>query len=98
MFNLQGLLVDKVEFLDEKNIVIIHCRSPRVFCHCPVCGHSTKKIHQHHRRMVKHDRLNEKQIILNLKVRRFKCKKCKKIFSEQIEGIDRKKVADIPAE
>lgn len=93
MFNLQGLLIDRVECLEEQNILMVHCRNPRVYCHCPVCGHSTKKIHQYRYRKIKHDRLNEKQIILNLKARRFKCQKCKKIFSEKIVGIDRKKAS-----
>jgi len=93
LFNLQGLLVDKTECLEKENILLIHCRSPRVFCLCPVCGSSTKKIHQYHWRRIKHDRLGKKQIILNLKVRRFKCQKCKKIFSEHIDGVDRKKAS-----
>jgi len=91
MFNLQGLLVDKVECLDEKNMVVLHCRSPRLYCHCPVCGNSTKKVHQYRCRRIKHDRLNEKQIILSLMTRRFQCRKCNKVFSEKIEGVDRKK-------
>lgn len=90
MFNLQGLLVDKVECLENKNMAVLHCRNPRTHARCPVCGSSTNKIHQYHFRRIKHDRLNDKQIILKLKVRRFKCRKCKKIFSEKIEGIDRK--------
>lgn len=93
MFNLQGLLVDRVECLERENVVLLHCRSPRRFGACPVCETSTNKIHQYHYRTVKHDRLNEKQIVLKLKVRRFQCRKCKKIFSEPIEGIDRKKAS-----
>jgi len=91
MFNLQGLLVDKVECLDKK--IVVCCRSPRVYCHCPNCDKSSKRIHQYHQRKIKHDRLSGKQIILNLKVRRFKCKKCNKIFTEKIDGIDRKTVS-----
>ena len=91
MLNLQGLFVDKIECLDEKNILIVHCRNPHVYYNCPVCENSTRKIHQYHYRNIKHAKLNEKQVILKLKVRRFKCKKCKKVFSEKIMGIDQKK-------
>jgi len=91
MFNLQGLLVDTVECLEEKNLLVVHCRNPRTYAHCPVCGSSTNKIHQHHFHKIKHDRLGEKQIVLELKVRRFQCRKCRKVFSETIAGIDRKK-------
>ena len=93
MFNLQGLLVDKVECLDEVKILLVHCRSPRQRAKCPICGQTTDKIHQYHFRKIKHDRLNEKQIILRLKIRRFKCRKCRKVFSEQIAGIDRKRAS-----
>lgn len=90
MFNLQGLLIDKLECLDEEKILAIHCRSPRIYARCPVCGKTTGKIHQYRSRLVKHDRLGEKQVVLCLKIRRFKCRQCKKVFSEKIAGIDRK--------
>src|SRR3989304_5114272 len=44
MFNLQGLLVDKAECLDEEKTIVMHCRSPRIYCRCPVCGKTTGKI------------------------------------------------------
>lgn len=91
MFHLQGLFVDKVECHAEENQIVIHCRSPRVYCHCPNCGSRTKNIHQYHYRNIKHDRLNEKHVLLRLQVRRFQCPQCKKVFSEKIEGVDRKK-------
>ncbi len=91
MFNLQGLLVDTVECQEAKEMIILRCRSPRTSCQCPACGSNTNKIHQHHFRKIKHDRLGEKQVVLHLKVRRFQCRKCRKIFSEKIDGIDRKK-------
>jgi len=90
-FNLQGLLVDNLECLDDENIILIHCRSPKIYCPCPECGSSTKKIHQYRHRKIKHGLLNDRQVILSLKVRRFKCKKCHKVFSEKIDGIDRKR-------
>ena len=90
MFNLQGLLVDKAECLDEEKTLIIYCRSPRIYCRCPACGKTTNKIHQYRHRLIKHDRLGEKQIVLSLRIRRFKCRQCKKVFSEKIEGVDRK--------
>lgn len=93
MFNLQGLLVDKVECLETEKIILVHCRSPRRYSQCPLCGQSTNKVHQVHQRQIKHDRLNERQVVLNLRVRRFKCRQCQKIFSERIVGIDRKKAS-----
>lgn len=93
MFNLQGLSVDQVECSQDKDTIMLHCHSPKRSGQCPVCQRKTSKIHQYHYRLVKHDRLNEKQVILKLRVRRFKCRRCKKVFSEQIEGINRKKAS-----
>lgn len=93
LFNVQGLLVDNVECVDDKNMVILHCRSPRLCARCPVCSASTDKIHQQQYRVIKHDRLGERQIILRLKTRRFKCRKCPKIFTEVINGVDRKRAS-----
>lgn len=90
LFNLQGLLSDKVELNDINTQVIIHVRSPRQLAICPYCQSSTKKIHQKSNRKIKHGMLDHKIIILNLLIRRFKCKHCGKIFTEQFIGIDRR--------
>ena len=91
LFNLQGLLIGKIEINDEKKEVLINARSPRKFAKCSCCGKSTKKIHQNGCRLIKHGILDNKIIVLKLSVRRFKCKHCKKVFTEQFTGIDRKK-------
>lgn len=90
MFNLQGLLIDRLEYMEERDIITIHCRSPRIYSHCPKCGKTTDKIHQYRYRQIRHSRLGEKQIILSLLIRRFKCRHCPKPFSEIISGIDQK--------
>ena len=91
MFNLQGLLVDRVECPPAAGTIIVHCRDPHQSYCCPACGERTKKIHQYRDREIKHGRLNDKQIVLHLKTRRFQCSRCRKVFSERIAGIDRKR-------
>ncbi len=69
LFNLQGLLVDKIEF-DNKNKsgeILIQVRNPRRFVKCPHCGKSTKRIHQVKYRLIRHGILDTKIIV-------FKCK------------------------
>ncbi len=91
MLNLQGVLADKIDVLDNEKQILVHCRSPRTTAKCPICGHSSKRVHQTTIRKVKHGILNYRQIILLLKVRRFKCKKCAKLFTEYFLGINRDK-------
>jgi len=91
MLNLQGVLIGKIEVLDNEKQIIVHCRSPRTTANCPLCGKNSKKVHQTSVRKVKHGTLNYRQIILSLRVRRFKCKKCCKPFTEYFPGISRDK-------
>jgi len=91
LFNLQGLLSDRIEFNDENKQIIVYVRSPRKFAKCPYCLKSTKRIHQTSNRLIKHGILDYKIVILDLFVRRFKCSHCKKIFTEHFPGINRKR-------
>lgn len=89
MLNLQGVLVGKIEILDDEKKIIVPCRSPRRMATCPICGIGSKKIHQTSNRKVKHGMLNYSEVILDLTVRRFKCKHCQKVFTETLPGISR---------
>lgn len=90
LFNLQGLFVGEIEFDDKNKQIIINCWNPRKFAKCPHCNKSTKKIHQKNNRLVKHSIVDEKIVLLNLITRRFKCRHCKKVFTEKFVGINRK--------
>ncbi len=91
LFNLQGFLVGKIEFKDEDKQIIINVRSPKKFVKCPHCLKSVKKVHQTGFRLVKHGTLDFRIVILCLLVRRFKCRHCGKVFTEQFPGIDRRR-------
>lgn len=89
MLNLQGVLIGKIEILEDEKQVIVPCRSARRAAICPACGASSRKVHQAKPRKVKHGMLNYRQVILNLTVRRFKCRDCQKVFTESFPGITR---------
>jgi transposase len=91
LFNLQGLLTGKIKFDEEKRQIIIAARSPRKFAKCQYCNKSTKRIHQTNSRLIKHGILDQKIVILDLFVRRFKCVHCKKVFTEKFPGVDRRR-------
>lgn len=94
MFNLQGLILDKMEIMETKgedNKVVLHCRSPRVYAHCPKCDNPTKKVHQYKTRIINHSTANGQNVFIHLRIRRFKCRKCVKAFTEKIPGINKEK-------
>lgn len=90
LFNLQGLWVDKIDFNNEKEQVILKVRGPSKFVKCPYCEKSTKRIHQAHNRLIRHGILDSRIVVLKLTVRRLKCCHCKKVFTEKFDGINRK--------
>jgi hypothetical protein len=63
MLNLQGLLVDKLEVLDEEKLVLVNCRNPRLKVKCPLCNKSTDKVHSYKKRKVNHGILNYRKMI-----------------------------------
>lgn len=89
MLNLQGILMGKIEILEDEREIIVPCRNARTTAICPICGQSSKRVHQTEERKVKHGMLNYRQIILRLTVRRFRCKQCGKVFTESFPGINR---------
>lgn len=89
LLNLQGLLIGKIKVLEEERLVIVSCRGARVYAKCPKCKLSTNRTHQTSSRMVKHGIINLYKVTLQLSVRRFKCKHCCKVFTENFAGINR---------
>jgi transposase len=61
------------------------------YCACPSCGHITRSIHQNHWRMIRDLSWSEKMVLLNINRRQFKCNKCQKVFSEQLDFVERNK-------
>ena len=88
MLGLQEMLIDKIEICKQEERVFVFCRSFRKTAICPHCGKKSNRIHQVKTRMIKHDIIDYRQIILHLKYRRFKCKTCGKVFTEKFPGID----------
>lgn len=91
LFNLQGVIHDKLEFKDDEKVIIINIRSPKKFVSCPCCQKSTKKVHGIKYRNIYHNTLDSRIVILKVKQRRLKCKYCQKVFTESMPGIDRRK-------
>lgn len=92
LLGLQHLWVDSWEI--KEKLIEVRVRSPRKYCKCSFCGSSTKQIHQKKERKLKHSVWQERTVILKLTQRRFFCKKCKKVFTEKISGIDKRRTTE----
>jgi transposase len=91
LFNLQGLLMDKMDFESNDKEIILHVRSPRKYAKCPNCAKSSKRIHQRYYRLIKHGTNDGRIVSLKLLVRKFKCSHCKKVYRENFPGIDKRR-------
>lgn len=58
---------------------------------CPNCEKITHSIHQNHWRMIHDLPWSKKPVLLKINRRQFKCHKCKKVFSEELDFVDKSK-------
>ena len=58
---------------------------------CPRCGTKSHRVHQNHRYIVKDLPWGEKAVFLEINRRQFKCEKCRKPFSEDLDFIRRRR-------
>jgi len=92
VFSLQGL---KVSIIETTNATItLHASSRRHTADCTKCGQRVYHIHDYRHRTVNHGQLNDKLILVQVTVRRFRCKRCSKSFTEKLPGISRRLSTD----
>ena len=58
---------------------------------CPRCGTKSHRLHQNHRHIVKDLPWGEKPVYLEINRRQFKCEKCQKPFSEDLDFIGKRR-------
>lgn len=58
---------------------------------CNNCGQKSNKLHQNHRYIVKDSAWGEQPVFLEINRRQFKCDRCKKPFSEELDYINRRR-------
>jgi len=58
---------------------------------CPRCGTKSHRVHQNHRYIVKDLPWGEKPVFLEINRRQFKCEKCLKPFSEDLDFIKKRR-------
>lgn len=78
---LQGFRVGDISFVNDEILVCV--KLWRKTATCPICGRRTKKLHQYSKeKKVFHKLWGEKKIFLVGRKRRWRCKHCGKVFTE----------------
>ena len=86
VINLNDIKVINYNFITDSEIVI-ELENKRKEAECPHCGKTTVAVHQNHWYIVRDIPLSYYQVFLKVNRRQFKCKKCNKVFSEELSFI-----------
>ena len=73
--------------LQEGQILILSVSKKTKIAFCPQCGQKSEHLHQNQKYLVKDLPMGDKEVILNVNRRRFKCKKCRKTFNEKLDFV-----------
>ncbi|GAB1544588.1 ISL3 family transposase [Scytonema sp. NUACC21] len=89
LLNLPEVVVESS--LQEGQTLILSIRKKGKSAICPQCDRKSEHLHQNQKHLVKDLPIGDKEVILNVNRRRFKCKKCQKTFSEKLDFVGKKK-------
>ena len=89
LLNLPGVLVETIQ--DTAGVLILSVRVENKTARCPRCGQISHRLHQNKRYLVKDLPIGNREVILNVNRRRFKCNNCQKPFSEGLYFVSEKK-------
>lgn len=90
LLNIEGIKV--ISQRQHEGIGIIFLIEPiRKESGCPRCATKSHRIHQNHRYIVKDLPWGEKPVFLEINRRQFKCEKCRKPFSEELDFIRKRR-------
>lgn len=88
ILNLPDMKVLDFQEIEGEEIIITIEKSVN-YSTCPDCGKITHSIHQNHWRMIHDLPWSKKPVLLKINRRQFKCHKCKKVFSEKLDFVDK---------
>jgi transposase len=89
VLNLPGVIVEDYKQTGETLILVI--KSQKTTASCPVCSQSSHHLHQNYRDLVRDLPIGNKEVMLRVNRRRFKCKNCRKPFNESLAFLEKKK-------
>lgn len=81
LLELKDVNIDSVENYSDLKVIKCHLESKEDRI-CPRCGSKHVHIHDHRTVYLKDVDMAGKQVVLNLKKKRYKCQDCKKIYTE----------------
>jgi transposase len=79
LLNLPGVMVEKIQ--EAEGTLILSVKVQNKTAKCSRCGHTSHRLHQNKRHLVRDLPICNREVMLYLNRRRFKCDHCKKPFT-----------------
>ena len=89
ILNLPGVIVENE--IQTAETLIFTVKLSKKTAICPRCGKNSHRLHQNQGHLVRDLPIGDKEVILKVNRRRFKCINCQKPFSESLDFVDKKK-------
>jgi transposase len=93
ILNLPGVIVEDYKQTAETLILVVNSQTKTA--NCPLCGQCSHHLHQNYRYLVRDLPMGDREVILRVNRRRFKCKNCRKPFNERLDFSKRRKILQI---
>ncbi|WP_445301367.1 transposase family protein [Microcoleus sp. Pol11C2] len=93
ILNLPGVVVEDYKQTGETLILVI--KSQKTTASCPVYSLSSHHLHQIYRYLVRNLPIGNREVMLRVNRRRFKCKNCRKPFNESLAFLEKKLPRDM---
>jgi len=87
LLGLGEFVVESYDVDDTKQESRFYCRIQFNYAICPRCRNVSQDIHDHKRRSVRDMSCFERKVYLVFHIRRFRCPKCCKVFTESLDSI-----------
>ncbi len=87
LLGLREFVVESYDIDESKQESRFYCRIQFDYCICPRCSNVSEDIHQTKRRSVRDMGCFERKVYLVFDIRRFRCPKCHKVFTESLYSI-----------
>jgi transposase len=89
ILNLPGVIVENE--IQTAETLIFTVKLSKKTAICPRCGQTSHRLHQNQGHLVRDLPICDKEVILKVNRRRFKCINCQKPFSKSLDLVDKKK-------
>ena len=90
IINFEGFKATNYHFITD-NELLIELENKERLSICPHCHQPTDKVHQSHRYRVRDIPLSSYEVFLLVNRRQFRCKNCRKVFSEELSFVKKRR-------